>query len=356
MSVEVVDWNSLANEHEFDNIIIGNGASCAIYSEFNYRSLYMAAESDLTPTAIALFEELDTRNFEAVLRALYISSITISSFEQQQIVDDEVSSKVTEEYDLLRETLFETVGEVHIPFMPFQDQQRMHKFTAALSNYKSIFSLNYDLLPYWSFQNIEKYLTVPFPSRTDFFGMRNGELIFCTPSVGASYDIGLYYLHGGIHLWTDALTGIVGKLKNTGAKNILDILLSDQHGSQVKRRKIPLFISEGDSDSKLQAIQSSQYLSFCYHSLMRHASGATVVFGTELGDVDAHIARALAVETKSPVAFSVFHADQDAKQMQARAEELKVRLPYELKNCGRPIKFFNSQTHPLGCIPPYHSQ
>lgn len=350
--IEVFDWNDLAAKCNFSNLIIGNGASCAVWGKFNYTSLYEKAEGGLSQTAKTLFAELDTKNFEDVLRALYISAITIDSFEKQGIVDGAVRGHLTNEYDKLRTTLFETVGDVHLPYAPFQ--HRIDDFAAAMADYRRVFSLNYDLLPYWSFQKdriepwVKEKRNVAKALCTDFFGRPDGEDLVFRVSGGMKH-IELYYLHGGIHLWTDALTGVVGKLENTGSKNILELLLKG--GGGVKRRKIPLFISEGSSTQKLQAIRNSGYLNFCYESLKKHSGEATVVFGTELGDVDEHIATALIKDTGKPVAFSVYDWEGTQESLYLQAEKIRSRLPKELVTSRR-VLFFDSQTHPLGQIKP----
>jgi len=353
-SIKISDWNYLSAKSNFSNLIIGNGASCAVWNKFNYTSLFEKAEKGLSQTVKSLFEELDTKNFEDVLRALYVSSITIDSFNKQGIVDGTVYAHLIDEYDKLRTALFKAVGDVHLPYTPFQQENRIDDFAAAMADYQRVFSLNYDLLPYWSFQKdriepwVKKKHNVAYPSCTDFFGRPGGGDLVFRPSGGTKH-IKLYYLHGGIHLWTDALTGEVGKLENSGSKNILELLV--EGGDGVNRRKIPLFISEGKSTQKLQAIRNSGYLNFCYKSLKKHGDKATIVFGTELGDVDEHIATALIKETDNPVAFSVYGSEGNQKNLHLQAERIRSNLPKDLVT-SRPVLFFDSQSHPLGKIKP----
>lgn len=356
MSIKIENWAALEGRYEFTNLVIGNGASCAIYDRFAYRSLYEAAQSDLSPTALSLFNELDTQNFEAILHALYISSVTAKSFEEQKLVPTGTVDNVTKEYDRLRRALFDTVAEVHIPYMHFADEDRRQDFAAAMADYKRVFSLNYDLLPYWSLQVIKEPLNerlgLDDRTYTDFFSRSNGDLRF-DPFVGSEADLRLYYLHGGVHLWSDAITGEVGKLTHNGS-SILDRLRALQE-PYTKRRQIPLFISEGSSASKMQAIQFSRYLRFCYRALRENASAGTVVFGTELGDVDTHIAEALIAEGAKPLAFSIYAPCGDPNEMEAAAWRVRNALPKQLKS-SRQILFFDSTTHPLGSITPHSAE
>lgn len=356
MSKRIEDWTALEGRYEFTNLIIGNGASCAIYDKFAYRSLYETAQSGLSPTALSLFEELDTKNFEAILYALYISSVTVKSFEEQKLVPTGTVEDVTTEYDRLRRTLFDAVAEAHIPYVHFTDEDRCREFAAAMAHYNRVFSLNYDLLPYWSLQEIRKPLKerlgLDGGKYTDFFSRSNGALRF-DPLVGSDADLHLYYLHGAVHLWSDAVTGEVGKLTHNGSSILDQLRVLPQ--SDTKRRQIPLFISEGSSASKMQAIQFSRYLRFCYQALRENASAGTVVFGTELGDIDTHIAEALIAEDGEPLAFSIYDPCGDRNEMEAAAWRVWNALPQDLKR-SRHIVFFDSSTHPLGLITPHSAE
>lgn len=51
---------------------------------------------------------------------------------------------------------------------------------------------------------------------------------------------------------------------------------------------MPLFVSEGSSEGKVQKINASEYLSWCLRQLEQESRN-TVVFGTGFYDQDNHI-------------------------------------------------------------------
>jgi len=76
MAVLVVDealapWGEL-KDIPWTGILVGNGASCAVWHGFRYRSLYDQSRSaemaaPLTAEGVRIFEAPETHNFELVL-------------------------------------------------------------------------------------------------------------------------------------------------------------------------------------------------------------------------------------------------------------------------------------------------
>src|SRR3954454_18850742 len=70
---QLATWQDL-NEIPWTGMLVGNGASCAIWKPFRYKSLYHESCSDahpnpLGPEAVNVFQKLETSNFELVLSA-----------------------------------------------------------------------------------------------------------------------------------------------------------------------------------------------------------------------------------------------------------------------------------------------
>ena len=101
---------------------------------------------------------------------------------------------------------------------------------------------------------------------------------------------------------------------------------------------LPLFVTEGDSDSKRRAIARSEYLSFAYRSLVDH-EGPLVVLGHSLSDQDAHLVDALN-KTKRELAIGILvQSDGHIASEKAR---FTGQLPWHR------LSFFDASTHPLG--------
>ena len=73
-------WQAVAEQQEWSGLLVGNGASRAVWEQFEYGSLLEVAkipeldEGSLKPESLRVFESLCTFNFEAVLRALATTS------------------------------------------------------------------------------------------------------------------------------------------------------------------------------------------------------------------------------------------------------------------------------------------
>src|SRR2546427_736567 len=68
-------WDEVRTRIDFTRILIGNGASLAVWDGFAYDSLYNVAltlnpDHRLIAADVALFDSLETRNFESVLAGI----------------------------------------------------------------------------------------------------------------------------------------------------------------------------------------------------------------------------------------------------------------------------------------------
>jgi hypothetical protein len=84
LNSRLVSWNSIQSGYERQGLLIGNGASVALWNGFAYDSLYEEAASNrlghrLTQLDQQVFKSLGTRNFEEVLGAVGIARLVASS-------------------------------------------------------------------------------------------------------------------------------------------------------------------------------------------------------------------------------------------------------------------------------------
>ena len=117
---ELEDWSALSNSINFPELLIGNGASLAVWRKFAYFSLFDEAQTTqnrpLSPTELSVFRALDTSNFEQVLSALKNSirvnaALTINS------------SSPRHRYFAIKEALIHAVRSLHIPWSQTAGQQ-----------------------------------------------------------------------------------------------------------------------------------------------------------------------------------------------------------------------------------------
>ncbi|WP_055127733.1 DUF4917 family protein [Pseudomonas mediterranea] len=317
------DWETLRAHTAFSGLLVGNGASRAVWDDFGYDSLFENArtveEKPLSPSELSVFDALQTRSFEQVLGALK----TTSRVNKALAVS---SAAPRNRYYAIKEALINTVHAVHIPWRLVQPST-LAALSQELSRYATVFTTNYDLLNHWALQQAQHAITDLFTGADHSFDL----------SQATTEKPRLLYLHGGLHLVRNQdgtarkLTSTEGTLLGNFAINNTLKTLDD----------VPLFVNEGPSEDKLKTIRSSDYLSFCYDQLLHHGDNLCL-FGYALGEQDQHIVRALRQAKPRTMAISIYPRSQAFIQHQKRHyAKLFQGLDMELR-------FFDAKSHPLG--------
>lgn len=319
IDADLEDWADLSSK-EWPTLLLGNGLSINLWSGFQYDSLYNSAS--LTPAAQAIFTELGTTNFEQCLECLHHANIALRAVQES-------TSKVDQTYAEVRDALFETVSDVHVPWGAFP--QPTHDLLAETMNgHKAVFTTSYDLCLYWSHLQTGRRVNI-----VDFFWAAGHRFDDADTVVRSSNATRVYYLHGGLHLWQDDLTGDNGKWTSADGR----LLSIQSHYSPTSTRR-PLFVSEGTSAAKSRTIRQSTYLTFCLAEL-RGDDRPTVLFGQSLATQDDHIAEALNEGPRRRIAVSLYPTADDNAIISEKVRILK-RLP------NHKVRFFDSTTHPIG--------
>ncbi|WP_338526786.1 DUF4917 family protein [Pseudomonas batumici] len=313
------DWNALRAEIPFSGLLIGNGASRAMWQAFAYDSLFEKAQTTrnrpLGLSELAVFKALDTSNFEQVLSALKSTirvnaALTISS------------SSPRNRYFAIKEALIHAIRSVHIPWKLVQPES-LARINTELSRYRTLYSTNYDLLAYWAImQAPESFDDLFRPDDSSF-------------DLGAtdSHGTRVLYLHGGLHLVKN-LDGSTRKLTSSES-TLLGSFAVNTLGD------VPLFVSEGNTQDKLKAIRHSDYLSYCYGQLAGHQD-ALCIFGHNLGEQDRHIVQALLDARIKTLAISIYPRSQAFIQHQKR------HFSQLFEGREVTLRFFDAKSHPLG--------
>lgn len=317
------DWETVRGDAAFSGLLVGNGASRAVWDDFGYESLFENArtveEKPLSASELSVFEAMQTRSFEQVLGALK----TTSRVNKALAVS---SAAPRNRYYAIKEALINTVHAAHIPWRLVQ-ASTLATLNRELGRYRTVFTTNYDLLSYWAVQHNPQTLT------DLFFGPEH------------SFDLSqvttdkprLLYLHGGLHLVRNQdgtarkLTSTEGTLLGSFAINNTLRTLDD----------VPLFVNEGRSQDKLQTIRRSDYLSYCYDQLLHHGDNLCL-FGHALGEQDAHIVHALRQARPQMMAISIY------PRSKAFIEHQKRHYTRLFEGTGTTLRFFDAKSHPLG--------
>ncbi|NHC46573.1 DUF4917 family protein [Motilibacter aurantiacus] len=311
-------WDEVRQEAEWPALLLGNGVSINVWPDFRYATLYERAA--LSPAAQQAFRALGTTDFEGVLDTLWRARALLTALGQD-------SSAVSALYTEVRRGLLDAVHRVHVP------RSRLPSTTCTaigreIETYERVFTLNYDLLVYWSI--LEKRDVTGSLTVQDFFGPPDP---FDPDEPQRPGWTALWFVHGALHLWQDSATGDVGKW-TSGEGNLLRDLPA-MYAAHPGRQ--PLFVSEGGALQKQETIARSRYLRRAFLAL-RDDRSPVAVLGTSLSPADEHVVEAL--RHRERVAVGV-RRGRPGEVVAAKAA-LIARLG------GREdLVFFDVATHPL---------
>jgi len=322
---ELKTFEELINEDRIylTNLLFGNGFSINFGSKFMYSNLFEEAKELFIEEDIGLFENLDTTNFEYVLRILGISINTNRVFN----IDFEAIDK---SYQRIKDALIETVRKVHPePHELTFEQDNDLKVTFRLFQ-ERVFTTNYDLLAYWALNKVNGV------SRkvADGFGYdKDSEMIIFGAGPGVPSDenpIRLYHLHGSLHLYMDE--GEIIKIttrRNPVAR--IDLPLLHTITETYESGYFPLYISEGTWKQKLNKILNNKYLRFCYDALIKSSKGLTV-YGQSLDkDSDKHIIDAIKHSEIQKIAYGIYDVSNSSRiirEVREHFEDSSIELEF----------------------------
>ncbi len=270
----------LAETDENRHLLLGNGFSIACRPElFRYDSLFDRADFSSLERGRQAFNVLATRNFETIIRALRNFTLLAGVYAPG---DTNIQRIATEDGDALREVLVRAVANSH-PDRPHNIEANEYlNCRQFLRGYKSINTLNYDLLLYWTLMQ-DELGDEQIPCDDGFRKPADDpQANYVSWDPDNSKRQTVLYLHGALHLFD---TGTEMK-KFTWINT--QIPLIDQIRAALNRDYYPVFVSEGTSDEKVERIRHNDYLCKMYRAFTE-IQGTIVVFGHSLDECDAHI-------------------------------------------------------------------
>ena len=276
------------------HLLLGNGFSIACRADiFHYGSLFAQADFAAAPEVVDVFKALETQDFEAAIRALENASKILPTYLSG---DGAAVAKMLVHAAALKEILVQTIAgnHPHIPSdIPDEKFWACRQFLAHfLAGDKAgcVFTLNYDLLLYWTLMHED----MPFGGRlnlatNDGFGndedAPDAEYVVWQGETNA-HSASVMFLHGALHLFDS------GKelLKYTWIRKGVPLL--DQAREALANDSYPLFVAEGTSAQKKTKIRHNAYL---YQGFKQFTANAMqgkhcmFIFGHSLAENDDHI-------------------------------------------------------------------
>lgn len=264
---EAIQQSDPAKRH----LLLGNGFSIACRPEvFSYKPLLEQADFGRADRARKAFDVFATSDFERVVRALrdYVRLAPIYGTDGSQANFDA---------DTTREILIETIQRWHPEYPELIQDVEFRQCWNFLSNFRNIFTLNYDLLLYWT--QMKRLQTREEMGFSDGFSKTMGSLLWSSSHYGERRT---FYLHGALHLFEE--NGAM--MKCVSCANEPRIL--DQVADAIRRDCYPVYVCEGRTEEKLGVIRRFEYLSYAFSELGR-IEGDLFIFGHSLRDEDKHI-------------------------------------------------------------------
>ncbi|WP_312936086.1 DUF4917 family protein [Pseudomonas sp.] len=311
-------WAELNDRHPATALLLGNGASRALWKPFGYFSLFEQAQQvrhkALGVSDQALFKALGTELFEPVLNTL---NTTIRANAALAIN----STAPLNRYYSIKQALIHAIRAVHVP-LSLVPASTLAQINTALRRYRSVYTSNYDLILPWALQQRPDGFAALFDEQ-GFFDVRR------TQASGTR----VMHLHGGLHLLRQA-DGTT-RLRAAEGRELLDGAAVNVPG------EVPLFINEAPSAQKLQAIRSSDYLSWSLAQLAAEG-GNLCLLGQHLDDSDAHLLEAIRQARPAHVAVAIRPlGEASVLNQQRHFSERLGDLP------GTALAFFDASSHPL---------
>ncbi len=281
------------------HLLLGNGFSRGFReSIFSYDALLKRTKFNRHgPIIRRIFFNLKTSDFERVIRLLVEMRVVLSGLPK---VPATILALLTDLEQTLKSALADTLAANH-PEGPFEiSGSEYESVLAFLSHFEKIYTLNYDLLLYWSLMHTERH------SVDD--GFRNPEepdSDYVTWEPENRYSQGVFYLHGALHIFDSGDEIRKFTWCRTGVR------LKDQIMAELNENRYPLIITEGTASSKRERIFHNIYLASAYKSLLS-ITGSLFIYGAALHEQDGHILYALNQNTKLKHLFVGIYGNPDS--------------------------------------------
>lgn len=299
MPFKIYNWNDIADQYHGGSLLLGNGASMAIDHRFGYKSLITHAQQHhlLTQDIYQLFDFFETHDFELVLRLVWQAYNVNRSLQ----IPDEITRAA---YLNVRNCLIQAVRNIHPEH--FEILEHLPIISSFMKNFRTVLSLNYDLILYWAMMYGN---SIPdrhnFKDCFIFNGFRDDWQNLRTPLHPFTSTTLVFYPHGSLVLGRNK-TESEYKLSENGG-GLLESILDAWHSETV----VPLFVSEGTSEQKINSIKSSNYLSTVYREVLKNLETNLVVYGWGFCPQDLYILKRIASSGIRRIAISVYGADQN---------------------------------------------
>lgn len=276
------------------HLLLGNGFSIACRADiFHYGSLFAQADFSAAPEVVSVFDALGTQDFEAAIHALENAARILPAYLGHGAA---AQAKMIQHAATLKDILVQTIAGNHpnipldIPDAKFWACRRFLSYFLSGPKAGCVFTLNYDLLLYWTLMHDDMPFDEPIDLATnDGFGNDEDEpdadYVVWQGETNA-HSACVMFLHGALHLFDS------GKelLKYTWVRK--GVPLVDQARDALANNAFPLFVAEGTSAQKKTKIRHNAYLYQGFKQFtanVQQGKHCLFIFGHSLAENDDHI-------------------------------------------------------------------
>lgn len=340
--------DAIADSAEFArrHLLLGNGFSIACRADiFHYGSLFAQADFSGCPEVESVFDMLGTQDFEAAIRALENAALILPVYVPEGAF---AIAKMQAHAAALKEILIHTIAGNHPAVPPEIEDARFWACRAFLSHFLAsggqIFTLNYDLLLYWTLMHDDDPLGAPVNlAKNDGFGNDedepDAEYVVWQGEVGA-HDARVHFLHGALHLF-DSGSEIK---KYTWVRK--GVPLVEQAREAINNNAYPLFVAEGTSAQKKAKIRHNAYLYQGFKQFTANVRTGThcfFIFGHSLAANDDHILVRIARGRFKKLYVGIYGDpnSEENKRIMNRAHELAAQRH---ANAPLDVAFYDAAT------------
>lgn len=329
------------------HLLLGNGFSIACKPDiFSYSTLYESANFEKEKRLQQLFSKLNTKDFERVIRTLEDSHRVCSVYDSQNI---RLGKNLANDAEKLKDILLHAIADMH-PDVPGEIENERYvackKFLSHFISRKDqkgkVYTLNYDLLLYWTLMNDSMEAGEIIELETDDgFGRQKD-----TPDDIVQWkndhtrNQRIHYLHGAVHLFDEGAEVYKYTWSGTGTP------LLEQAQSAMRENRLPLFVAEGTSEQKMTKIRRNPYLHRSYRSFseqMNKHEQSLFVYGCSFGENDRHVTESIA-KGKIPNLYVALYEDVNSSTSRGIINEVQgIQGRRKEDNCLN-VKFFEAMS------------
>ncbi|MBA4356805.1 MAG: hypothetical protein C0405_03665, partial [Desulfovibrio sp.] len=300
------NWRDISGGYT-DTLLLGNGASCAISYGFNYSSLLNVAVLNrfINSSGRKLFELMGNNDFEMAIRIVDESKHVFDALNVRR----RNRIKLNSMRNSVKDALIKSVGLTHATaYADFLEKRDNIVFFCQ--NFRTIFSINYDLLLYWMMMYAMNHNNCRSQFKDCFqYGQFVEDYEYLRQPLPPFQSSTLvFYPHGHLALLCDR-TGRETKISANG-----NSLVGAIAGEWERNGNRPLFVSEGDTASKLLAIDRSHYLR-CTLQEINNQKESVAIYGWSMSQQDTHLIEAICNSGTQRIAISIHETPEEATQL-----------------------------------------